>query len=211
MPNSKPIVIVADAATFIKNEDPVRLSPRVSIAGDPQTMLDLAIVAITVGFHPGDCLALTDAGGTNISARYDAATGVLALSGTDTLAHYQEALQNVVYFRREDGADDCVVPSTRRISWAVVDDAGAMSANRTTGLAIGLQGDPLAIDPNPGVAEGETDSRPQPDAVRRQWLPWELSRRAGGARQPARPLSPDRPSRAPRTLVAAGTSSYLAA
>ena len=99
-------------------------------------MLDLAIVAITVGFLPGDYLALTDAGGSNISASYNAATGVLALSGTDTLAHYQEALRNVVYSRGDDNADDCVVPGTRRISWAVVDSGGAMSATRTTGLAI---------------------------------------------------------------------------
>src|SRR5690349_8714970 len=96
MPNSKPILTVAETANFTTNT--VQLSPQVSIACDPQMTLDLAIIAITGGFRPGDHLALADAGGTNISASYNAATGVLALSGTDTLAHYQETLQKVVYF-----------------------------------------------------------------------------------------------------------------
>ena len=35
--------------------------------------------------------------GTAITASYDAASGVLTLTGTDTLAHYQQVLDSVTY------------------------------------------------------------------------------------------------------------------
>ena len=43
--------------------------------------------------------------GTNITALYNSGTGVLALSGTDTLAHYRQVLASVVYDNTDDTPD----------------------------------------------------------------------------------------------------------
>ncbi len=44
----------------------------------------------------GDTLAATTSG-TSITASYNASTGVLSLTGSDTLAHYQQVLDSVSY------------------------------------------------------------------------------------------------------------------
>ena len=38
-----------------------------------------------------------DTAGTDISSSYDAGTGVLTLSGSDLLAHYQQVLATITY------------------------------------------------------------------------------------------------------------------
>ncbi len=53
-------------------------------------------MSITSGFLTGDTLAATTTG-TSITASYNASTGVLSLSGSDTLAHYQQVLDSVSY------------------------------------------------------------------------------------------------------------------
>src|SRR5205085_228998 len=72
-----------------------------------------------------ESLAATTAG-TSISASYNSATGVLSLSGSDTVAHYQQVLRTVVYNNTSQN------PSTtdRSVTFKVND--GALDSNIAT-------------------------------------------------------------------------------
>jgi|GEM_PF-610308 len=79
----------------------------------------------------------TDSTGTNITATYDSATGVLILSGTDTVANYQQVLGSITY------KNTAATPNTTdRIIEFVVDDGAAHS--NTSQVATTT----LAIEPN---------------------------------------------------------------
>ena len=60
------------------------------------TNLASATVSISTGHFTGDTLAATTTG-TLITAAYNATSGVLTLSGSDTVAHYQQVLNSVTY------------------------------------------------------------------------------------------------------------------
>ena len=56
-----------------------------------------ATVSIAAGFLSGDVLNATNLDGGTIAASYNSATGVLTLSGTDSVAAYQAALDSVTF------------------------------------------------------------------------------------------------------------------
>ena len=87
---------VAASAAYTAQGAAATLAPSLTINDiDTATMVS-ATVSITNGFFAGDTLAATTAG-TAISASYNAAIGVLFLSGNDTLAHYQSVLDSVSF------------------------------------------------------------------------------------------------------------------
>jgi hypothetical protein len=67
-------------------------------AGD-NSELASATVSITTNFETGDTLAVptADLSGTNITQSYNSSTGVLTLSGVDTIAHYETVLDGVTF------------------------------------------------------------------------------------------------------------------
>jgi Domain of unknown function (DUF4347) len=67
--------------------------------GGDNSELASATVSITTNFETGDTLAVptADLSGTNITQSYNSATGVLTLSGVDTIAHYQTVLDDVTF------------------------------------------------------------------------------------------------------------------
>ena len=69
--------------------------------------------------------------GTSITASYNAATGVLSLSGTDTLAHYQAVLDSVTYSSSSQNPTNFGADTSRSISW-VVNDGTLNSTLATT-------------------------------------------------------------------------------
>src|SRR5262249_10983732 len=79
----------------------------------------------------------------SITANYDPSTGTLTLTGTDTLANYQTALERVVFesFGTTTG--------TRTITWSASDDIN-VSAPATTVLSIVLP------DPAPSATASAT-------------------------------------------------------
>jgi hypothetical protein len=103
---------------------------------DNQT-LQSAKVSISSGFLTGDVLSANVAG-TSITASYDPTTGVLTLTGNDTLVHYRQVLDSVTYNSTSNptnfGAD-----TSRTISW-VVNDSTLNSVTQTTTLTIPAQG-----------------------------------------------------------------------
>ena len=78
----------------------------------------------------GDTLAATTTG-TSITATYSASTGVLSLTGSDTLAHYQQVLDSVSYSSSSQNPTNSGADPSRTISW-VVNDGTLNSATQTT-------------------------------------------------------------------------------
>ncbi len=88
-----------------------------------------------------ETLAATTAG-TSITAVYTAATGVLSLTGTDTLANYQQVLRTVMYNNTSQNPN-----TTARLITFVVNDGTDTSATATTTLSITSVNNPPTVTP----------------------------------------------------------------
>jgi hypothetical protein len=100
---------------------PVALDTAVTVSDpDSNGYLASATVTISQGFLAGDTLSANTAG-TGITASYDATTGILTLSGTDTLAHYTQVLDSVTYASTAADPTNGGADASRTMSWQVGD------------------------------------------------------------------------------------------
>ncbi|MBL8826329.1 MAG: hypothetical protein JNM18_05040 [Planctomycetaceae bacterium] len=101
---------------------------------DNTQMTGATISLSSVPNSPSEVLA-ANVSGTAITAGYNASTGVLTLSGTDTTANYQQVLRTLTY------TNSAAVPntSTRTIT-TLVNDGTANSAAVTTTITYSLAG-----------------------------------------------------------------------
>jgi hypothetical protein len=150
MSHSAPVLRVAPGVEVIGSEVGTPLSPALIVSAAEDATFAWASVVITDGFIPGDHLA-ADAGGTRIAANYDSATGVLTLTGADTLAHYQQALRTVRYWRTGGDADHRVARA-RDIAWQVSDGV-AWSVPQVTNLTIVAKPEPRPGTTGPAGAQ----------------------------------------------------------
>ena len=125
---------VAAGATAVY--DPVTATPVILDSTIATTDPDVrglvgATVKIAAGFLAGDQLT-ADTSGTAIGASYDAATGVLTLSGTDTLAHYTTVLDSVTYSSTAADPTDGLTDLSRTISWQITDPDNGVSNTATS-------------------------------------------------------------------------------
>jgi hypothetical protein len=116
---------------------------------DPDSLnLVGATVKITGGTFAGDgdVLNVGPLLGTSIAASYNSATETLTLTGTDTLAHYQDVLQGVSFFAGENPTNFGSNP-TRTLTWTLNDGAGSFSQSSavTTTVSIGNVNDPPTL------------------------------------------------------------------
>jgi hypothetical protein len=105
-------------------QGPLAITGTLTVSDPDSTTISSATVAITTNFASAeDSLAFTNT--PNITGSYNPATGVLILSGVDTLAAYQSALRSVAF------VDGSATPSllTRTVSFQVDDGFGANSAS----------------------------------------------------------------------------------
>jgi len=109
--------IATIGATLVKVNNTVKPITSAMIGDTDSTMLTGASVAITAGFRSGDTLAYTVISGNPVTGTYNSSTGVLTLSGTATIAQYEQALKAVTFKATQLG----VLP-TRTITVNVVDD-----------------------------------------------------------------------------------------
>ncbi len=97
-----------------------------------------ATIQISSGYQAGDLLAFSNT--PNISGSWDAATGTLTLTGSDSVANYVTALRSVTY------ASSVQDPSVRTIRFQVTDGvAFSNTASRTAEGALQLVGTTLNI------------------------------------------------------------------
>src|SRR6476646_729705 len=130
-----PVLTVAATASYSENAAPVTLSPAATVNDVDNQTLQSATVSISSGFFTGDVLAATTAG-TGITASYNAASGVLTLTGNDTLAHYQQVLDSVTYVSTSDNPTNFGTQTSRTISWVINDGALNNGTTQTTSLSI---------------------------------------------------------------------------
>jgi len=115
---------VPSSAAYTQNTPGVTLAPSLSVSDPNSATLANATVAITGGAFAGDELA-ADTGGTNITASYDSKTETLTLTGSDTLAHYQQVLESVTFDASTSrNPTDYGSDPTRAVTWTV-NDGGA--------------------------------------------------------------------------------------
>ncbi len=94
---------------------PADVASTVTVSDADQAVIQGATVAITGGFAAGDTLTFTPGGG--ISGSYNAATGVLTLTGNASFAQYQTVLDSVGFTTPGDTPST----ATRTIAFTVTD------------------------------------------------------------------------------------------
>src|SRR5205085_9128640 len=88
----------------------------------------------------GDVLGVGAGGlaGTGISASYDAGTETLTLTGIDTLAHYQQALEHVTFSSISSNPTNSGLNPTRTVEWQVNDGSAANNLSAVQDTTIQL-------------------------------------------------------------------------
>jgi hypothetical protein len=167
-----PVVTAGATVTFTQNGAAQPLDAALTVS-DPDSggLLTGATVQISSGFLAGDTLSAITTGLPAITTSYNSSTGVLTLSGTDTLADYQAVLRSVSFSSTSvnpsnDGAD-----LTRTVSWSLTDGdkSNGVSAPATStvdvhavptvvaGATVNYQAGPgqsVALDPALGAYDG---------------------------------------------------------
>ncbi len=117
---------------------------------DPNGMLDSATIQFVMNHtSTEDVLHFTNQNG--IAGSYNAATGILALTGTASVADYQTALRSIEYENTSLNPNE----SMRIVSITVNDGTSSSGTSRSINInAIG----PLAVDTTSDVADGNTTS-----------------------------------------------------
>ncbi|PQV49133.1 DUF4347 domain-containing protein [Paraburkholderia sp. BL21I4N1] len=136
------------------NANPVTIAPQINVTdANSGATLDSATVSITGGFQPDrDVLAFQPSAATgNITALYNAATGVLTLSSfndTATLAQWQAALASVTYADRASETS----ATSRTISFSVNDGHKTSEASTRT---VNIAAAPRVVSPPPAPQSGQ--------------------------------------------------------
>ena len=112
------VTTTSGSVSYTENDSAVTVDDLVSITDLDDTQIVSGSASITTGFTNGDTLEVNTEG-TGITARNDSSTGVLSLSGTDTLANYQSVLQNIAYISISE--NPTATATTRTITFAVSD------------------------------------------------------------------------------------------
>ena len=151
--NDAPIVTASGGAlAYAENQAATAIDPGLTVSDLDNVNLTGATVSITANYISGqDVLGFTNQNG--ISYHWNAAAGMLTLSGTSSVANYQSALRSVTY---ANTTDDPRSPA-RTVSFAVNDGALSSSA-ATRSVDISPVNDaPVAI--NLDTAETYTEDR----------------------------------------------------
>ena len=125
---------------FTENGSPVVVTDSIVLGDVDNTSLESATVAIAGGHQAAeDVLTFVDQ--NNIAGTFDAASGVLTLTGSATLAQYQAALRTVTYSNASDDPD-----TTSRTIGFSINDGGADSAVATATIKVDAANDaPVAV------------------------------------------------------------------
>jgi hypothetical protein len=114
--NDAPVVTAGATISYNENDPATAIDNSITVTDVDNANATGATVSITSGFQSGaDVLSFVNT--PNIIGSYNAATGVLTLSGSDTTANYQTALRNVKY----NNSSEAPTAAPRTISWVVTD------------------------------------------------------------------------------------------
>lgn len=125
--NDAPTIVAGGTVSFTENDPATVIRSTLTVSDAEGDSLTGATVTISANYVNGeDVLSFTPSGG--ITGSFDAATGVLTLSGTATAADYQTVLRTVTYGNASEN------PSTaaRTVTFAATDSNGDTSTGVTT-------------------------------------------------------------------------------
>jgi hypothetical protein len=125
--NDAPAVVAGTTLAYTENQGAAAIAPGLVLTDPDNTQMTGASVQIT-GFQSGDVLSALATG--TISASYDSATGILTLTGTDTVAHYQAVLRSVTYSSISESPDT----TPRTITYSVTDGTLTGTATSTVNV-----------------------------------------------------------------------------
>src|SRR5262245_12317901 len=133
---SQPVLSnVAASASYSAGATATTLSSGTTVSDPESANLVSGTVSISSAtFLTGDTLAAVGTG-TSITASYNTSTGVLSLTGSDTLAHYQQVLDSVSYSSSSQNPTNSGADPSRPVSW-VVNDGTLNSATQITTINI---------------------------------------------------------------------------
>ena len=115
--NPEPLI-----SSYTENQAPMVISAHLTLTDVDSLQMSSATVSVAAGFAAGEDI-LGFANQSGITGAYDAATGVLSLSGSATVAQYQAALRSVTYSNSSDS------PSTAERTINFVANDGASHDN----------------------------------------------------------------------------------
>src|SRR5262249_374371 len=126
------------------------ISPTLSVSDADNLKLVSATVSITGGTFAsdGDVLAATDTG--NITSSYDSTNERLILTGSDTLANYQQVLDSVTFDANSADPTNGGANPTRTLTWVADDGSGSFNLSAAQTTTITIQNGP-AINPPASV------------------------------------------------------------
>ena len=133
---------------YVAGATPVALDAGLSVSDAAAASLSAATVSISAGFVQGDALSIGSPQ-TGITSAYNAATGVLTLSGAASLAAYQKELNSVAF------ASPHATASSRTITWSVNDGVNT-SAAATSKVSVSRLSPALTAGATIGYVAGAT-------------------------------------------------------
>jgi hypothetical protein len=96
-PDAPPVVTAGHTLNYLEAQPATAIDPALTVTDSDSANLTFATVQITGNYFAGqDVLAFSPIGA--ITGAFDAVHGTLTLTGNDTVAHYQAALDAVTYF-----------------------------------------------------------------------------------------------------------------
>ena len=131
-----PSVTVSSAAvlSYSSGAPALVIDNALTVADPFSATLAGAQISVSAGFVAGDVLSVTTSGAATSS--YDNATGVLTLSGTDTLSAYQAVLRTVGFRSTATDATSGGLSSSRTIAFTVTNgSSGSAAATRSIAVS----------------------------------------------------------------------------
>jgi VCBS repeat-containing protein len=142
--HTPPLVTVSGSAGYVERAAGAAIEPALTVADADSADLVGATVTIAGGLQSGDTLHFTNQNG--ISGSYDAATGVLTLSGTASVADYQAALRSVRFDNPSNhNPTNSGLDPTRTIDWQVNDGTAVSGVLLGTATTFAVGQDPVSI------------------------------------------------------------------
>ena len=129
-------------------------------------LLNLASLTVTLAnlLDGADEVLSADTTGTSISASYDSGTGILTLSGSDSVANYQQVLRTVSY----DNTSETPTTTARTITFVANDGSGDGNVATTT-VSMATRDDVPVLDLDANDSSGQSGGRLCHQFHRKRW------------------------------------------
>ena len=157
IPDAAPVVTAGATVNYTEQGGAVTLDGALTVSDIDNASLTSATVAIASGLLSGDTLVATTTG-TSIAQSYNGTTGVLTLTGSDTLAHYQSVLDSVTYSSTATDPTNAGTDAMRTIAWQA-SDGTSLSAATTSQVNIAPSASP-PVSPPPAASPAAATSPP---------------------------------------------------